>query len=176
MTETTEKAAINPEHQHMPGTIMDVGGIAGGIFAALVIVLGVLIKLRKSGIIDNAEAGLYSKLNEQVQGQKAELDKVYAERNKLHDELSGIRHRVDRLETCESSMQQLKSKLEEKDALLMERDRLLAGRDARIEALMVELLQMKDRVHHLELRLAADERRFCKDCDRVGTVHGAAPV
>ena len=41
---------------------------------------------------------------------------------------------------------------------------LIAERDARIYVLTNEVLQMKDRVHHLELRLTQDEREFCRNC------------
>jgi hypothetical protein len=32
--------------------------------------------------------------------------------------------------------------------------------------LMREILQLKDRIHHLELRLSQDEAQFCKGCEK----------
>nr|HRC96197.1 hypothetical protein [Coprothermobacter proteolyticus] len=57
---------------------------------------------------------------------------------------------VDRLKHFEQMVQVMKRKLDEKDEII-------ATQNAENKSLMHEILQLKDRIHELELRLTRDE-------------------
>lgn len=92
-----------------------------------------------------------------VQKQRQELDTMYIQRNVLQEQVFELRSKVEHLESCEGTIEILKKKLDLKD-------QIIAERDIRITKLLEDLMQMKDRVHNLELRLRADEEKFCDGC------------
>lgn len=146
--------------------ILDNFGNVGALLVAGGLIIFLLNKMRNGSKIDNVTGGLYEQLNaqltilrEEVKECRAEMAKVYEERNELKEQLVIVQARVDHLESCEKSVDVLKAKLDEKDSIIMERD-------LEIKRLMHELLQLKDRLHHLELRLSQDEMKFCQDCSR----------
>lgn len=136
-------------------------GNPGSIVAAAIVVLlllfPLLFKLWNWSKEVGTQGALYTQLSEQVKEQKKEIDKMYSERVSLQNQVFELRRKVDQLESYEKSVDVLKKKLDEKD-------RIIAERDARIAQLMQELLQMKDRVHNLEMRLRADEAAWCEVC------------
>lgn len=133
------------------------GNLIGGVVVIVLIAIPLVIKMLSWARETNANGALYAQLSEQVGNLKQELDKVYAAKHQQTEELLKLRARVENLEQTESLVDTLKKKLDEKD-------QIIAERDARISVLTNEVLQMKDRVHHLELRLAKDEREFCRNC------------
>lgn len=135
------------------------GNLIGGIVVILLVAIPLFIKMLSWSRETNANGALYAQLSEQVGKLKEELDKVYTEKHRQTEELFKLRARVEHLEQTESMVDALKKKLDEKD-------RIITERDARISALTTEVLQMKDRVHHLEMRLAKDEREFCRTCSQ----------
>ena len=141
------------------------GSLTGGVVVILLIAIPLIIKMLAWARETNANGALYAQLSEQVGKLKEELDKVYAAKHQQTEELFKLRARVEHLERAESMVDVLEKKLDEKD-------QIIAERDARISALTREVLQMKDRVHHLELRLAQDEREFCRTC----SVKSAVPA
>jgi uncharacterized protein (DUF3084 family) len=133
------------------------GSILGAAIIVILLLIPLLIKLWNWSKEVVAQGELYAQLSEQVRGQKKEIDKMYSERIGLQTQVFELRHKVEQLEACEKSVDVLKKKLDEKD-------KIIAERDNRIASLMQELLQMKDRVHNLEMRLKADEAAWCDIC------------
>jgi chromosome segregation ATPase len=133
------------------------GSIVAAAIIVLLLLLPLLFKLWNWSKEAGAQGALYAQLSEQVKEQKKEIDKMYSERVILQEQVFELRHKVEQLESYEKSVDVLKKKLDEKD-------RIIAERDARIARLMQELLQMKDRVHNLEMRLRADEVAWCEAC------------
>lgn len=134
------------------------GNLIGGVVVIILIAIPLIIKMLSWARETNANGALYAQLSEQVSNLKQELDKVYAAKHQQTEELLKLRARVEHLEQTESLVDTLKKKLDEKD-------QIIAERDARISVLTNEVLQMKDRVHHLELRLTKDERELCRNCN-----------
>ena len=139
------------------------GNLVGGVVVVILIAIPLIIKMLSWARETNANGTLYAQLSEQVSQLKEELDKVYAAKHQQTEELFKLRARIEHLEQTESLVDALKKKLDEKDLIIAERD-------ARISVLTNEVLQMKDRVHHLELRLAQDEREFCRSCTQKAPV------
>lgn len=133
------------------------GSMIGSILFVLLLAVPLVVKILAWSRETAASGTLYAQLAEQVRDMKSELDKVYAEKHKQAEELIKVKARIEHLEKTESMVEALKRKLDEKD-------RIISERDARISALTEEVLRMKDRVHHLEIRLAQDEKDFCKAC------------
>lgn len=137
------------------------GTSSGGILAILVVLLLVIIpfivKFWNWSKETSAQGILYQQLSEMVQKQRQELDTMYIQRNVLQEQVFELRSKVEHLESCEGTIEILKKKLDLKD-------QIIAERDIRITKLLEDLMQMKDRVHNLELRLRADEEKFCDGC------------
>jgi predicted nucleic acid-binding Zn-ribbon protein len=133
------------------------GSILGAAIIVILLLIPLLIKLWNWSKEVGAQGALYAQLSEQVKEQKREIDKMYSERIALQNQILDLMLKVDQLERYEKSVDVLKKRLDEKDKVITERDN-------RIATLMQELLQMKDRVHNLEMRLKADEAAWCDIC------------
>lgn len=133
------------------------GSLVGAIVIVLLLLIPMLFKLWNWSKEVGAQGALYAQLSEQVKEQKKEIDKMYSERIALQNQVFELMRKVDQLENYEKSVDVLKKRLDEKD-------KAIAERDNRIASLMQELLQMKDRVHNLEMRLKADEAAWCEAC------------
>lgn len=137
------------------------GTSSGGLFPILIILLLVIIpfivKFWNWSKETSAQGLLYSQLSEMVQKQRQELDTMYLQRNVLQEQVFELRSKVEHLESCEGTIDLLKKKLDMKD-------QIIAERDTRITNLLEDLMKMKDRVHHLEMRLNIDEERICEGC------------
>ena len=129
------------------------GGVLGVILLVLLALVPVVVKFWNWSKETSAQGLLYQQLSEMVQKQRTELDTMYVQRNVLQEQMFELRAKVERLEGCESTVEVHKKKLDEKD-------QISAERDTRITKLLEDLMQMKDRVHSLELRLAKDEAHF----------------
>ena len=133
------------------------GGVSSILIILVVVILPFIVKFWNWSKETSAQGMLYSQLSEVVHKQRTELDEMYIQRNVLQAQIFELRSKVEHLESCEGSIDILKKKLDVKDSIIQERD-------DRIANLMNELLKMKDRVHNLELRLKADEAKFCEGC------------
>lgn len=129
------------------------GGVLGVILLVLLALVPVIVKFWNWSKETSAQGLLYQQLSEMVQKQRTELDTMYVQRNVLQEQMFELRAKVEKLDGCESTVEVLKKKLDEKD-------QIIAERDTRITKLLEDLMQMKDRVHLLELRLAKDEAQF----------------
>ena len=149
-----------------PKMLLESFGSIGALLLAGGFIFHLLMKMRNSGKVDSVNAGLYEQLQQQLTEARSEIARlterigvVYDERNASREELVSLSHRVQQLEECEKTVDILKERLAQKDALIHERD-------VENKNLMHEILQLKDRIHHLELRLAQDEERFCQGCTK----------
>lgn len=133
------------------------GGISSILLILVIVVIPFIVKFWNWSKETSAQGLLYSQLSEMVQKQRQELDTMYIQRNVLQEQVFELRTKVEHLESAEGMIEILKRKLDQKDHIITERD-------TRITKLLEELMQMKDRVHNLELRLRADEDKFCDGC------------
>lgn|SRR5574343_1237333 len=144
------------------------GTSSGGLLAILVVLLLVIIpfivKFWNWSKETSAQGLLYQQLSEMVQKQRQELDTMYIQRNVLQEQVFELRSKVEHLESCEGTIEILKKKLDLKD-------QIIAERDIRITKLLEDLMQMKDRVHSLEMRLKIDEDKFCNGCQYKSSRH-----
>jgi septal ring factor EnvC (AmiA/AmiB activator) len=134
-----------------------VGGIILGGIALLLLLIPVVIKILNWSKETSAEGKLYAQLSERTQKLQDDLDRIYVQRNILQEQVFELRSEVEHLKNNESIVEVLKKKLDEKDSIIVERE-------GKIDNLLQELFKMKDRVHNLELRLQADETKFCEGC------------
>lgn len=133
------------------------GSLLGAMLVVILLLIPIVIKMWNWSKETSAQGMLYTQLSEQVQKQRDEIEKVYIQRTILQEQVFELRTKVEHLTACESTIDILKNRLDQKDTVIAERD-------ARINNLMQELLKMKDRVHNLEIRLKADEAKFCEGC------------
>lgn len=110
---------------------------------------------------DDASAALYRNLQNQIEQNARDIREIIIQRDTWQQEAVHLRTRVERLDYVEQSMKKMEAKLIEKETKLEQRD--IENR-----SLVATILEMKDRIHSLELRLADDENRFCTnvDCER----------
>lgn len=98
----------------------------------------------------SAEESLFDQLRKQVEANQIAIEKLNSEKDKWFEKAHQLEKEVQRLQYFEAQVKTMKEKLDEKDAQIAERD-------AENKRLMFELLQLKDRLHELELRLTRDE-------------------
>lgn len=108
---------------------------------------------RAASAQDGAAGVLYQQLSNQLTEQKRALDEVYMRYNDLVKENAVLTVRVSKLEECETMIERMKVKLDEKD-------RIIAERDSEVRGLMKEIIDLKDRIHQLEMRVAQDEQHW----------------
>lgn len=142
-----------------------VTGIIAGVIILFIILIPFITKFSSWSKEQSANGTLYSQLAEQLKeqqqelkGQRAEIDKVILERNEFMQKVIELKGRIEHLENCEVNIEELKKKLDEKDDAIAERD-------TRISNLLRELLQMKDKLHNLELRMK-NNSDLCYSCNQ----------
>lgn len=151
-----ESAAAITAATHVAGSSAT-GGIYSILIILLVVIIPFIVKFWNWSKETSAQGVLYQQLSEMVQNQRKELDELYKQRRADQEQIFDLRKKVEHLEEADKTVEILKKKLDQKD-------QIIAERDARIAGLLEELLKMKDRVHNLELRLKADEAKFCEGC------------
>jgi len=145
-------------------------GIIGGIIVIILLMIPLIRQFWNSSKEANVEISLYTQLSEQVRmqsdeikQQRLELERVMLSRIELQERLNELKGKVLHLETVESNNEKLRETIEVLKNRLDEKDFIIQDRDNRIANLIREILTMKDRVHNLELRLKADDRKACAD-------------
>ena len=93
-----------------------------------------------------AEESLYDQLRKQVEANQIAIEKLNLEKEKWFDKAHELEMEVKRLQHFEQMVEIMKRKLDEKDEII-------AAQNAENKRLMHEILQLKDRIHELELRL-----------------------
>ena len=127
---------------------------------------------------DRAESTLYTQLKEEVQGMRERTDQAFKERNDLILRVGELQGQVNELERVREQNTRLIAKLEDKDIVIQQRDARIeqmlmesvterarwlseiTRRDGIIEDQAKELRELRQRIHDLEIRLSADEKRM----------------
>ena len=143
--------------------ITDNFGQLGVMLVVATLIFHVVMTLRNKGRADLVQTALYEQLRQELidaRGEIANLNtkvmSLLEEKTSLREQLGIMTIKIVNLEECEASMQLLKLRLLEKDDTI---------REQQIENSLLkdEISKLKDRIHHLELRLAQDEARFPKE-------------
>ena len=96
---------------------------------------------------DAASAELYAQLQQQITENANALRVMAAEKNAYFEKCTQLQLKVERNEEYKATIESMKERLDDKD-------RLLAERDTENRRLMQQVLELTERVHQLELRLA----------------------
>lgn len=105
----------------------------------------------------DTEALLFKQLQTQLTSMAEAIIKLQDERNAWFSKALELETEVNKLKTFELMVNTMKEKLNEKDEAIQERE-------LEIRTLTQTILQMKDQLHALELRLYKDEQNFCVTC------------
>ena len=103
-----------------------------------------------------SEVCLYEQLRQQLIALANEVEKLRVERNVWYEKALNLENEVKRLQSFEEPFKSMRNRLEDKDKAIQERD-------VEIRTLTRNILEMKDRLHLLELRLQQDEKKIA-DC------------
>ena len=101
---------------------------------------------------------MFTNLKSQIDTNTQAIAVLQLERDKWFLKAGKLEMEVERLKSFEQTVESMKVRLNEKD-------KIIEAREVEIRALMRNILDMKDRIHALELRLQADEAKFCNDCE-----------
>lgn len=97
-----------------------------------------------------AEESLYEQLRTQVEANQHSIEKLNAEKDKWFEKAHQLEKEVEKLKHFEQMVEIMKKKLDEKDAII-------STQNEENRRLMYEIIQLKDRIHELEIRLTCDE-------------------
>ena len=104
-----------------------------------------------------AETFLYQQLQQQIESNTKAIDKLQTERDRWFEKAVLLEREVNKLKSFEQMVDAMKVRIDEKD-------RVIAQREDEIRGLTRNILDMKDRLHILEMRLTLDEHRICEHC------------
>lgn len=155
-------AAVLAQNQNDP-TFTGLAWVLGVILIIIAISKPIMafVKEYRSNAVDSAktttETLLYEQLQRQLTTLSSEVERFRAERNVWYEKANELESEVRRLQSFEKSVESMRLRLDEKDKLIKERD-------DEIRKLMHEVIDTKEKVHKLELRLQKDEAQFCKSC------------
>jgi hypothetical protein len=125
-----------------------------------------LVKDYKSTGVDSAkasaESALFEQLRQQILTNSDAIGKLIAEKNVWFEKALILEHEVERLKVFEKMVNSMRDRLTEKDKKIDERDEEL-------RELTRRMLEMKDSIHALEMRLANDEKSANIGCRRFAT-------
>lgn len=145
------------------------------VFAGLAWVLGVLLMVlalakpfmglvrqyrsdKADNARDDADASVFQRLREEVERNSRDIRALIDEKNMYQKRTIELEAEINKLKESEAAIQRMKEKLDEKD-------RTISAQDRENRGLMREIIELKDRLHRLELRLSQDEKEFCRDCE-----------
>jgi predicted RNase H-like nuclease (RuvC/YqgF family) len=120
-----------------------------------------LVKDYKRDGADNAkaeaEASLYEQLQDQIRANTNAITILVREKDEWFRKAVMLEHEVERLKTFEKMVESMKKRLDDKDLIITERE-------VEIRRLMTVIIEMKDQLHALELRVTRDEEKVCSGC------------
>ena len=139
---------------------MDYFGNLGALVLAAAALFHVIMTLRSKGRTDEVQSALYEQLRTELIDARTEIGRMMDvigvmrdEKIVLREQIVTLQNRVTYLEECEETIHLLKLKLQQKDDTIAEQQ-------LENKVLQQEISNLKDRIHHLELRLTQDEARF----------------
>ena len=115
---------------------------------------------------DDAEIMLYSQLQEQIRHMAEDVKQLTSEKNKLFEEWVILKTKSEYQDKKISELYDADAMIHKLRESLNLKDELLAARDAENITLMAEMMDLKDRIYHLEMRLTEDEKAMCASCPR----------
>jgi peptidoglycan hydrolase CwlO-like protein len=133
------------------------GAATGAILAAVLVFSWVVSRFRRDNAANNAEGSLYNNLSNQIQQLTTRISTLEGEKEKYQAEAAKLKLRVAALESVEEENRLLRHRLDQKDKDISELTRSLINKND-------ELDKFKERLHKLELKLAQDEKLWCRDC------------
>jgi predicted RNase H-like nuclease (RuvC/YqgF family) len=113
---------------------------------------------KKEEAVAEGDAATYARMKEQIEQNAKDIRELVGEKNKWFAEATNLKAEIKQLQTCADTLHTVKTKLDEKDELLK-------AKDSQIATMMDRTLDMQERIHQLELRLARDEKMFCLKAD-----------
>jgi len=113
---------------------------------------------------DDAEILLYSQLQEQLRRMDEDVQELTHQKNRLFEEWATLKVRSEYQEKKLNELSKSDAIICKLRETLVEKDKDIALRDKENKKLMRDILDMKDRIYHLEMRLAEDEKKFCNNC------------
>ena len=167
---SAEAAAILSEVTKQTADASQHDPIVVGLAFVLIVVVGVLAiakplmsfyrEYKKTGVEGTkaeAESALFHTLQQQIELNSVAIAKLEIDKTKWFEKATELEVEVQRLRLFEESVKSMKERLNEKD-------RIIEARDIEIRSLTHSVLEMKDRIHNLELRTVREEAQFCVDC------------
>ena len=164
MNEVTNLAASAiTQNQHDPW-------VSGLVFVLAIVILLITIARPIMGLVKNyksdkaetaraeAETTLFEQLKIQLESNTKAIEELNKEKEKWFRLATELENEVKRLKLFEEMVNSMKGRLDEKDRVIEERDN-------EIRALNRIILEMKDAIHNLEIRLMRDEQQFCAKCE-----------
>jgi len=119
---------------------------------------------------DDAEIMLYSQLQEQIRSMAEDVKQLTSEKNKLFEEWVILKTKSEYQDKKISELYDADAMIRKLRESLSSKDHQLALRDAENIKLMAEMMDLKDRIYHLEMRLTEDEKAMCASCPRKSKV------
>jgi predicted RNase H-like nuclease (RuvC/YqgF family) len=123
-------------------------------------IMGLVKEYKRNGA-DNAkaeaEASLYEQLQDQIRANTNAITVLIREKDEWFRKAVTLEHEVERLKTFEKMVESMKKRLDDKDLVITERE-------IEIRRLMTVIIEMKDQLHALELRVTRDEEKVCNGC------------
>lgn len=158
-----------------------VGGIMALVLGFAKPVMGLIRQYRtdkRDNAIDDAATVSWNRMKEMIDANtktidrlSAEVDQVKKERDSFRDELSENRTKIAQIESKDAQIKILIERLEDKDRIIAQKEDELSERTAELRLkeehnrlLMLEVLNLKDRIHELELKMQGKEEAFCNAC------------
>jgi len=130
----------------------------------LVAILNPLISLfkniKKTGADaskSDAESTLYDQLQKQIIQNTQSIEMLYLEKSEWHKKALELEVEVNNLRHYKEMMTSMKERLDKKDAIIEEQL-------GTIRSLNATIIEMKDRMHSLEMRMLREEHARCIEC------------
>lgn len=133
--------------------------------------IGMINDYKQTNVISaraDAESKLYEQLKDQISTNSKDIMLLKQERDSearraqiLEDEIERLEGEIEKLKRFETMVKELQGQVKEKDIIIAERNE-------EIRKLTRQIIDLKDRVHSLELRLTRDET--------IGVYRSGAPV
>ena len=95
-----------------------------------------------------------------------DVKQLTSEKNKLFEEWVILKTKSEYQDKKISELYDADAMIHKLRESLNLKDELLAARDAENITLMAEMMDLKDRIYHLEMRLTEDEKAMCASCPR----------
>jgi predicted RNase H-like nuclease (RuvC/YqgF family) len=143
-------------------SITFVAAVVIGLVAIAKPLMGLYREYKKTGTEgakSEAEVFLFTQLQQQIENNTKAIERLQGERDKWFEKATSLEREIERLRVFEMMVTSMKGRLDEKDLII-------EARDTEIRQLTRGILDMKDRIHALELRLLQDEKRLCEHCER----------